>query len=163
MVVLYTKHQGMITCLAKGVRRLTSRKRASIELFTQVSLSGVQHTGISLVTETVIINSFANIRQDYQRVSAVYQMCEILDRLTVEGSETEGVYPLLVESLNNIENCSVESITGVVDRFAGHLLVLLGFWPSNKTLPQGDSLFSFVEDVIEKNLNSQKYFGNNYG
>ena len=160
MVVFYTKHQGKIVCLAKGVRRPTSRKRASIELFTQVNLGGVSLGSMSVVTETVIVDSFSKIRQDYQRVSAAYRICEIIDRLTAEGSETGGVYPLIIETLHDIEICDSGQLNVVVEDFTGHLLILLGFWPNGKTLPQGESLFSFVEDVIEKNLNSQKYFNN---
>lgn len=161
MVVFYTKHQGKMVCLAKGVRRPTSRKRASIELFTQVNIGGVTHRSMSIVTETVIVNSYSEIRQDYQRVGSAYRVCEIIDRLTAEGSETVGVYSLLIEALRDIEICDVSLLNKVVEDFTGHLLILLGFWPIGKSLPEGDSLFSFVEDVIEKNLNSQKYFSSN--
>jgi len=160
MVVFYTKHQGKIVCLAKGVRRPTSRKRASIELFTQANIGGVAHGPMNIVTETVIVNSFSNIRQDYARVGAAYRVGEIIDRLTAENSETEGVYSLIVETLRGIEICDISLLNKVVENFTGHLLVLLGFWPAGKTLPEGASLFSFVEDVIEKNLNSDRYFNN---
>ena len=119
IVVIYTKHLGKISCLAKGVRRPNSRKRASIELFSQIKTGGVLHSGINLITETVIVNSHPVLRNDLTRVNAAYQVCEILDRLTVDGSETVGVYPLTVECLNTIEKTSFNLLDQTVEVFTG--------------------------------------------
>ena len=160
IVTLYTKHYGKLVCLAKGTRRTSSKKRASIELFSQIRFYAVSGRGLDILAETEIIDSFTNIRKDLVKISSAYQLCELVDRLTVEKNDQEVIYFQLVKALEQISNSENQESEEIVYEFAGNLVKELGFWPKEKALPTGISLFSFIEDTIERRLKSKSLLKN---
>lgn len=157
IVTLYTKHYGKVSLVAKGIRRLTSRKRGDLEIFNRVKLSAVNGRGMDLVTETETLSSFISWRKNLKKVAAAYEICEILDRLTPENTEQEEIYDLLFTFLNKITETRNEDLAHLVDSFGQQILRLLGFWPKDKPYPSSFSVIPYVEEIIEKELKSKKF------
>lgn len=157
LVTLYTKHYGKLTCIAKGIRKLTSRKRGDLEIFNSVSFLASRGKGIDIITETEIIKTFSEWRKNLKKVASAYEICEMLDRLTAENSEQEDVYDLLVDYLKRLGQTSEENLSFWVDSFAGNLLKLLGFWPKNKEFPLNFDVSLYIEQIIERDLKSKKF------
>jgi len=157
IITFFTKDRGKIVCLAKGIRRMTSRKRGSLEIFNRVSFSAVSGKGLDLVTEAEILDSYSSLRKDLKKVAAVYEIAEILDRLTPENTEQEEVYDLLAISLENISQSVPEKLKNLINDFGVELLKLLGFWPKDKNFPSSFSVSSYVEKIIERDLKSRRF------
>lgn len=158
IITLFTKHHGKVVCLAKGVRRLTSRKRGNLEIFSRVKFFAVRGKSMDIVTETELIESFSDWRGDLKKVTVAYQLCEIVDKLTAEKSEQEEVFTLLSSYLGKLEQA--ENYESYVDYFGGNILKILGYWPRTKPFPRDFSVSGYIEEISERELKSKKFFRN---
>jgi len=157
IVTIFSKHYGKVTLLAKGIRRLTSRKRGNLEIFNQVAFFAAKGKGLDIVTEVELLKSFSSWRKDLPKVALAYQLCEMVDRLTVEGSEQEEVYELLISYLSNLSSVTPTNQNTFLNSFGINLLKLLGFWPKEKPFPTNLRVSVFIEGIIEKELKAKKF------
>lgn len=157
IVTLYSKHYGKVTVLAKGMRRMTSRKRGNLEVFNQVIFFVAKGKGVDIVTETETLESFSSWKKDLQKVAVAYQLCEMVDKLTAEGSEQEEVYTLLSKYLKNLDFLDKDGNSNFLGSFGLSLLKILGFWPYNKPIPKNFKVSLFVEEIIEKELKAKNF------
>lgn len=159
IITVFSKHYGKITLIAKGIRRLTSKKRGNLELFNQVSFFAHKGKGLDIITETEPLDSFSSWRADLQKIATAYQICEMIDKLTAEGSEQEELYDLLVSYLKAIAITEQNDLAILANNFGVNLLKDLGFLPRNKILPQNFNVTAYIEDIIERELKSKKFLG----
>lgn len=157
IVTVYSKNYGKVTLLAKGMRRMNSRKRGNLEVFNKVSFFAAKGKGMDIVTETELVESYSTWRKDLHKIAVAYQLCEMVDKLTVEGSEQEGVYLLLLDYLNNLNFCDKKDFSNFLGLFGLSLLKILGFWPHDKPIPKNFKVSEFVEGIIEKELKAKNF------
>lgn len=157
IVIVYSKHYGKASLLAKGIRRITSRKKGDLEVFNRVVFFAVKGKGMDIVTETETLESFSSLRKDLKKVAVAYELCEMVDKLTAENSEQEEVYKLLTDYLGNLSEISAVNQSIFVSSFGENLIKLLGFWPKDKAIPQSFNVITFIEEIIEKELKSKKF------
>jgi len=157
IVTIYSKRFGKISCLAKGVRKMTSRKRGTLEIFNQIKFFASKGKDLFLVTEAEIISSHSSFRKSLKKIAAAYQLCEVVDKLTADSHEQEDIFDLLVLYLNKLEETKEDDLNIFIKGFAINLLKLSGFWPKNKALPKNFSISSFIEGIIERELKSKNF------
>ena len=157
IVTIYSKHYGKVTVLAKGMRRMNSRKRGNLEVFNKVSFFAAKGKGMDIVTETEMLESFSYWKKELQKVAVAYQLCEMVDKLTVENSEQEEVYFLLSEYLKNLDSLDKAGNSNFLGSFGLSLLKILGFWPHDKPIPKNFRVSEFVEGIIEKELKAKNF------
>lgn len=157
IVTVFSKHYGKITLLAKGVRRLSSRKRGDLEVFNQIVFFADKGRNFDIVTETSLLNSFSEWRKDLSKVTAAYQICEMADKLTAERSEQEEIYNLLFAYLKKLSLTEKRNLPQLVNSFGIDLLRDLGFLPKNKDFPLSFNVTAYIENIIEKELKSKKF------
>jgi DNA repair protein RecO (recombination protein O) len=157
IVTFYTKHFGKVTCLAKGIRRLSSRKRGNLEIFNKITFFANKGKGMDFVTETELLESFSGWRGDLNKVATAYQLCEMVDKLTAEESETDEVYELLAEFLEKLKSLDLEKRSFFLGDFGLKLLTILGYWPKGKPVPKNFRTSVFVEEIIEKELKAKNF------
>ena len=127
VVTLYTPKRGKFRAVAKGVRRLTSRKAGHLELFTHSQLLLATARSLDIITQAETIASFPALRTDLSRTSRAYYAAELLDRFTGEGIENRPLFELLLKAL---EWLNAESNIDLLMRFYElHLLDLVGYRP----------------------------------
>ena len=103
LLTLYSKHYGKIRALAKGVRRVTSRKGGNLEIFNHVSLFLIHGRNLDLLSEAQVINTYKSWRKELKKIGLAYYLCELVDKLTPEGQENQVVFELLRDSLSLID------------------------------------------------------------
>ena len=157
IVTLYSKHYGKVTVLAKGMRRMTSRKRGNLEVFNQVIFFVAKGKGMDIVTETETLESFSFWKKDLQKVAVAYQLCEMVDKLTAEEVEQEEVYYLLCDYLKKLDFLDKNGNSNFLGSFGLSLLKILGFWPHDKPIPKNFRVSLFVEEIIERELKAKKF------
>jgi len=149
IIPIYTKNYGKLVFIAKGVRRLQSRKRGHIEIFTRIKFSAVKSKSMDILTEVETLDDFADIRKNLVKVSLAYYFMEVIGKITHEGEPHTEIYNLLVTYLNELGNTS--RLKTLRKNFITELLINLGFWPKGKILPNPDGL---LEEVLERSLSS---------
>ena len=146
---VYTKPQGRISLIAKGVRRTGSRKRGHLEIFSYIKFSASRGKGIDLITEVETIDSFKDIRKDLKKVALAYYFMEVVGKATHEHEKNEELFELVLEYLNRLKIS--RSLKSLRLNFVLELLTVTGFWPRGKPLPDPDN---FLEQITERQINS---------
>lgn len=152
LLTVFTKDSGRVRLLAKSVRKLNSRKRGHLELFSQVKIVCAKGKNLDLITEAETINNFPYLRQNLNRVRIAYLLCELVNDLTAENQEHEDVYNLLLFYLTQLN--STVAPKNLIFIFEKSLLEFLGFGLP-RTLSQS-SLEAHISSITEKPLNSKK-------
>lgn len=152
LVTVFSKDGGKLTLLAKGIRRLTSRKKGHLELFNRVSLQIAKGKSLDLITEAETLNNFSRLRRNLNRVRIAYLLVELVDKLTAENQEHTEIYFLLCDTLSQLDG---ETATNnLIADFEVQLLTRLGFGLPDRH--DRVSLESHILTIIEKPLNSKK-------
>lgn len=132
ILTVFTKDYGKLRLVAKGVRKLTSRKRGHLELFSQASLVCAKAKNLDLITEAEAINNFPRLRRNLNRVRIAYLFCELVNDLTGENQEHREVYELLRDALSQLNGVAAGS--NLIVKFESRLLELLGFGLDRKSV-----------------------------
>ena len=80
LVTVFSKSHGKQRLVAKGIRKITSRKKGHLELFTQVQLQVAKGKNLDLITEAATVNSFPKLRHNLNRVRIAYLLAELVDQ-----------------------------------------------------------------------------------
>jgi DNA repair protein RecO (recombination protein O) len=153
ILTIFTKHYGKIRVMAKGVRKLSSRKAGSLELFNQSILFLVKGKNMDLITEAQTVNLFKKWRKDLSKIALAYYFCELVDKLTPDNQPHPLVFDLLRQSFLKM---GVLPDSRLVREFEEKLLHELGFGVPEVLQKTQGSLKSYIESIIEKHLNSPK-------
>jgi len=157
ILTIYTKHFGKISVLAKGIRKPTSKKSPSLELFNWVKILVGQGRNLDVISEAETVRTFRSFRKDLKKVGVAFHFCELVDRLTVENVKNRKIFNLLAGSLLGLEKADGASLNLATRNFAQKILEESGFWPRGK--PAGNlNLENYIEKIIEKRLKSKRIF-----
>src|SRR3990172_8394633 len=150
LLTLYTREQGKVRALAKGVRKITSRKAGHLEPFTQVTLQLAKGRDLLIVTQADTVNAFLPLHEDLVKTGYAAYIVELLDRFTYEeqgGNPT--LFNLLVETLDRIEKEADAWLS--VRYYEMRLLDSMGFRPQlfecancGREILAEDQFFSFT-------------------
>jgi len=124
---LYTLEKGKVQAIAKGVRKIKSRKAGHLEPFTQVILQLAKGRNLDVITQVDTIRNFENIKKNLILTAQASYVLEILDRFTYEEGENRPLYNLLIETLVRLDNGISPAIA--VHYYEVHLMDILGFRP----------------------------------
>lgn len=155
ILTAFTKHHGKIKILAKGVRRIKSRRGPNVELFNWTTLFLHKGKNFDLLGETEVKDSFSPLRTDLQKIGICYQVCELIDGLCPEGQENRRVFDLSVDTFKQVATPDFRSLANFLPNFELELLRELGYWPKNKLPPVG--LQVFIEEILERKLKTPRF------
>jgi len=127
ILTLYTPDRGKVQAIAKGVRRIASRKSGHVELFTHTGLLLAEGRNLDVVTQAETVRAFRRIREDLIRTTYAYHIAELVDRFTQEGVESPATFDLLRDALAALTEAEDPSL--VARFFEVKLLGYLGFRP----------------------------------
>lgn len=154
LLTLFTKHYGKVTVLARGVRKLSSKRAGSIELFNLIKVSFIKGRGeLETLGEIQSLETFSGWRKHLGRVNLAYQMIEVVDKLTPDHQPHSEIFEILKNSLFEIENLKIDwrqKIEGWLVDIAGEL----GYWSREEKFT-GD-IYDFLEKAASRPLHSPK-------
>src|SRR5918997_2491482 len=99
ILTLYTAHGGKVRAVAKGVRKTKSRFGGRLEPFTRVDLMLYRGRSLDTITAVDIVESFKDVRDDYESLTAAASLAELVDKVTPDRERALPVYALLVAGL----------------------------------------------------------------
>ena len=67
LLTLYSREKGKLRAIAKGVRRLRSRKAGHLEPFTRAAVQLARGRDLLIVTQADTVNAYLPIRGDLER------------------------------------------------------------------------------------------------
>jgi len=128
LLTLYTRQLGKTRVLAKGARKIASRKAGHIEPFTQVKLQLARGRDMLLVTQADTVDAYLPLREDLILTSQASYVLELLDRFTyVDDTENPSTFRLLTDTLTRL--AANDDPWLVIRYYEMRLLDFLGFRP----------------------------------
>lgn len=144
IITVFTKKHGKIKVLAKGVRRINSRRGPNIELFNLVTLYIHKGRAFDILTEAQVINVFPSIRRNLELIGLAYYCCELVDGLCAENQPHPRVFELLLKTFRELDS-------GLIHKFESELLYELGFLPAFKKI----DTTSYIEKLLERRIKTK--------
>lgn len=151
IITFFSRDFGKVTYIAKGVRLPKSRKRGHLEPFThaKISTAGRDPQKMNVITEAQVLENFAGVKNDLIRSSFAYFIVECVLRLTQDHEENQQLFDMTILYLRKLTTTS--KLKNLRQEFIEDLLVLLGFWPEGRDMPDPDLV---LESVAEHKFTS---------
>lgn len=153
LLTVFTPDRGKVRLLAKGVRKITSRKAGHIELFMLTDMLIARGRTWDIITQAEIVEPYRNLRQDLDKISHAYYLAELVDRFTEEHDANAPLFELLALILARLSHLDDPFIT--LRYFELHLLSLTGFQPQlhfcvacEEALQPVENYFHFVDGGV---------------
>ena len=70
-ITIFTKNHGKIEVIAKGVRRITSRRASSVELLNLIEFQSVRSRKNYVLTEVKLIDSFEELKKELLHIKKI--------------------------------------------------------------------------------------------
>lgn len=152
IITIFTRQYGKIRVIAKGIRRIKSRRASHLEIFRHITASIHRGKVLDYITE-VQSSALVDIGTSHmQKVSFAYYLCELVDQLMPERQEHANVFRLMQKTFASLDaGEDSEAWQREIFTFALELLWMLGYLPRTTTLRE-DTIQSFIEDIIERKL-----------
>jgi len=128
ILTLYTREQGKLRAVAKGARKIRSRKAGHLEPFTHITLQLAKSRDIPIVTQVETIDPYLPLRETLVLTGYASYVMELLDRFTYEEDGGNlSLFRLLTDTLARL--CSTADTWAIVRYYEMRLLDFLGFRP----------------------------------
>ena len=128
LLTLLTPGLGKLRVLAKGARKIASRKAGHVELFNRVNLLIARGRGeFDIVSQAETIEPFRALREDLARSTYAHYAAESTDRFAEEGTAQPELFDLLSDALGWFSTSVDLALTARF--FELRLLTLAGFQP----------------------------------
>ncbi|MBI2011826.1 DNA repair protein RecO [Candidatus Daviesbacteria bacterium] len=127
VLTVLTDRYGKISVIAKGVRRITSRRAGNVELLNRVKLHLFKAKNYNL-TEAESIETFPKLKENLTLSTTAFHILELIDRLTAEEQKSPKLYELSISIFRILEQNPRQIF---IRGFEVKILSLLGFWSIN--------------------------------
>lgn len=125
LLTILTRNHGKLTVLAKGVRRITSRRAGNIELLNRVVIYLHKGKNFNILTEATALDSYPKLKENLTLSTYAYHLIELVDKLTAMEQENRVVYDQFTEVLKILSKNPRQIF---IRAFEVKLLSNLGFW-----------------------------------
>ncbi len=128
LLTLYTRERGKVRAIAKGARKIRSRKAGHLEPFTRVTLQLARGHDLLIVTQADTVDAYLAIHENLVKTGHAAYVVELLDRFTYEDdTENYSIFRLLTEALSRLEKEADPWLA--IRYYEVRLLDLLGYRP----------------------------------
>jgi DNA repair protein RecO (recombination protein O) len=127
IVTLFSRDEGKIRAVAKGVRRTTSRSAGHLEPFTLSDVLFAVGRELDVISQADTLEAFRAIRENLELTTHAYYLAEVVDLLTEDRMENRAVFDTLVDGLHNLGSTANSRLVLIV--FHLRLLEALGYRP----------------------------------
>ncbi|HWY79482.1 MAG TPA: DNA repair protein RecO [Candidatus Sulfotelmatobacter sp.] len=188
IITVMTRDYGKIQIRAAGVRKITSRRAAHIELLNHTVLHLYKGNTFAILTEAKMIDDFSSIKENFEKIGLAYHLCELVDGLCPDNQENGKVFELLQKTLRELSQQNevyrphyatqeiddytlgtfgIEVVdsprlathkSGILEYFESSILSDLGYWDKNDTVVNQFNTHDMIENILERKLKSRSIF-----
>lgn len=150
ILTIFTRDNGKITCMARGSRKITSKRLGRLEPYSHISFELVQNGERNTLTHVELISDYSLNKKELFNISRIYQIGELLNSLLPENEPHVEVYDLTLKALDNLLKFETPEY---LRRFKRSLLQKLGYGLLDKS---EETLDRYIESLLEKPLKVKK-------
>ncbi len=132
IIDLYTRDAGLVSGIAKGIRRTKSRFGGRLEPLSCVDFMAYRGRTLDTITQVEVLRSFHEVREDLSRFEAAGRLVGFVRALSGGDEADRRVFNLLYHGLDALEGRSTE-FEALEAAFALKLSILAGYAPQLDT------------------------------
>ncbi|NTV31280.1 DNA repair protein RecO [candidate division WWE3 bacterium] len=168
MLHVFTRQSGVVSVVAKSVRKPSSRRGGHVDLFNEIECSIRPFGEVFVLSEVTVVKAFESLKQDLHKLSYLYYFAELIELFIQQESGHHVLYDKLISGIEFIENHSTNhtrNLDEVARRFEIYLLRSLGFWadevqgndyPTNPSEQQKYN-HQLIREVVHRNLKTPSF------
>jgi DNA repair protein RecO (recombination protein O) len=137
LLTIFTRENGKIHSIAKGVRKSRSKKAGHVEPFTRTILQLARGRDLFILTQAETLDGYANLRDNLILLGYASYVIELIDRSTNDDEENRLLYNLMTKTLSRLNRG--DNPNRVTRYFDIRLLDYIGFRPQLFTCAQCES------------------------
>jgi DNA repair protein RecO (recombination protein O) len=149
ILVVLTRKYGKVTLIAKGAKKLKSKKRGFLEPFCVIKVSASCGKSMDILTDVETVSDSQQVRSSLKKVALAYYMLEVALRASYEGEQNEELFDHLSEYLEKIKKET--KLRQLRDEYSAKAAVIMGFWPEGERI---DNPSRALEEIFERKFNS---------
>ncbi|HEU4480776.1 MAG TPA: DNA repair protein RecO [Actinomycetota bacterium] len=126
IVTLFTRDNGKVRAVAKGIRKTKSRFGGRLEPFNRVELMIYRGRSLDTITAAHIVDAYDDVRRDLTRLTSASALVELVEKITPDRERAFSTYGLLIGGLRALAEDKGGTI---VPAFLVKLLSVSGYHP----------------------------------
>ena len=99
---LISEEQGLMKFIARGAKKPKSKLSGHIEPLNYINIFYRKGLGLNTVSQVESLNSFLNIKKNYDLILEAQYLMELAENLSVEGEGNAFLFKGLINTLSNI-------------------------------------------------------------
>lgn len=127
MVSLYTRERGKVEILAKGIKKITSKNSANLEVLAMVEAETAQGKEIEHLTKVQPVKIFKNIYSDFDKIWLAQYVVKLADQNILSAERDEKIFNLLLSFLEFLDSAVKINSLNLATAFIFKLWHCLGF------------------------------------
>ncbi len=127
LITLLTPDRGKVVLLAKGARKIPSRKAGHLERFTHVRVQAARGRTWDIITQADTVQTFPRIRTSLKRTAHAYYVSELLLLFAAEEQADRPLFDLALETFHHLN--TADNLLLVSRWFEAHVLRVVGYQP----------------------------------
>jgi DNA repair protein RecO (recombination protein O) len=127
MVSLYTKEQGKVEVLAKGIKKITSKNSSNLEILSLVEIEIARGKEVDHLTKVQSIKIFKNIYFDFDKIFLANYVIKLADANILAQEKDENIFNLIVSFLEFLNSATQINSLNLATAFIFKLWHYLGF------------------------------------
>ena len=159
MLTLYTEDLGKVTALAKGIRKIDSKRKGQLELLNEINVQLVEGKLWYIVAQVELLESFRELKSSLETTQWAYYISEITEKIIPENEQNENLYKMLKKTYQFIQEYKSFDI---VNAYNLKLLKMLGYYSDqemkNYPVDMKDYLSALskqtYEEILKQNVSN---------
>lgn len=128
LLTVYSEKLGKINISAKGVKKVESKLRYSIEPISYVQMILVEGKNFLILKDSVILDQFLKIKENLEKIKLAEKLAQFIGDAIIGEEKDENIWELIKVTLKSIEDGKISLNSAFAD-FQKNLIKLLGYDP----------------------------------
>ena len=142
IITILTDTIGKVSAIAKGAKKTNSPFLASSQYLVYSEFVLYQNTGYFYLNSASVINTFYNVRVDFDKLQIVFELTKMINSVTDENQDCDKILKLFLNTIYALDKLEKDKKL-IINSFKIKLFTLLGF------APRGDKCSNCSKSLLE--------------
>ena len=148
VVTLFSKETGKVRVLAKGIKKITSRRLPHVQTANLINCVLYKKDERFFLQETSLVSGFSQIKNNQEKMQVLYQLFFAVERLLPDHQPETTVYRLVMKFLIELSNSERAEET-LLTKYLNKILKALGYFNEDKSFPE---LIHAIQEIIHEKM-----------
>lgn len=163
LITIFTKDLGKISCIAKGVSQIRSRRLGHLQIGNQVRVKLFFKNNLYWLSEADNLDTFFKKNRRLSQINFAFSFLEIVNFLLPKDQVLPDLYPIILTALNALKDdhfpLFINQEIALFKHLGFGLPLIIQTSFDQKNYPEAQKqIQNFAESIIEKPLHSRQLF-----